>query len=233
MDWHPHLRQNSIDAIAFGSPSAAFDPADIMTLCGSDSRSGEGPVAMLLGDVSGPGGRCGRPIRLLDWVEKPVDFDRLRRRIEGAELAGFSRTPRILCLGFAGNRAACEPMAPQERGDAASKPVQTAADLGASGRVHLAIIDAAGLSAMEAQSLHSLCQSAEPPAVIIVAEPGMPRAAWDRINASLAGSLLSSRQFAEELQSLLNAKGLKRSLESGHREGKDHEGAPADHLCRG
>ena len=64
-----------------------------------DPGHDKGPAALLLGAGAGTDGNS-RPIRLLDWIEKPVDFERLRHRIENAGLANLSRAPRIVCLGF-------------------------------------------------------------------------------------------------------------------------------------
>jgi PAS domain S-box-containing protein len=223
------LRENTIDAIAFGPPTPAFNPAGLMKLCGGDSGAGNAPIAMLMGDISGAEGKYGRVIRLLDWVEKPVDIDRLRRRIENAELADLSRAPRILCLGVNSDESPCGTAATQAGVDL---PPKSAANGASTDRVHLAIIDATGLSAAEALSLRALCETAAPPPMIIVSEPGMPQSAWDRLNASLGASFPDPGQFVEDLQKLINAKGVKQSLEQiEHQESVSHERATADHLC--
>ncbi len=106
------------------------------------------------------------------------------------------------------------------------------ANRGSASRFHLAIIDATGLSAAEAVSLRALCEEADPPPMIIVSEPAMPQFAWDRLTASLGASFLNPEQFVEDLQKLINGKGLKRTLELfEHQESVSHERAAADHLC--
>jgi len=214
------LRQRNADAIAFGTLTAAFNPAALMELSGVSPGEGNAPVTMLMGAVSGSDGRCGRIIRLLDWVEKPVDIDRLRRRIESAELAVLSRAPRTQCFGFDSDEA------PRGVG---------AADAGIpSGACQLIIIDAAGLSAAEALTLRVQCQASDLPPIIIVSERGMPQAAWDRLNSALGALFLSPGQFADDLQKLIKAKGLKRSLELvDYPKDVSHERVAADHLRRG
>jgi PAS domain S-box-containing protein len=222
------LRLGNIAAIAFGPPTAAFNPAELMKLCSTGSGAGNTPVAMLMGDIDDADGEYGRVIRLLDWVEKPVDIDRLRRRIENADLADLSRTPRILCLGFNSDETPCD----TADGVLTGRPAANGANRATTDRFHLAIIDAAGLSAAEALSLRALCEVADPPPMIIVSEPAMPQSAWDRLNASLGASFLNPEQFVEDLQKLINGKGLKQNLELFEdQESVSHERAAADHLC--
>ncbi len=222
------LRQGNLDAIIFGPPTAAFNPAELMKLCETDAGAGNTPVAILMGSINGADGKYGRIVRLLDWVEKPVDIDRLRLRIENADLADLSRTPRILCLGFNNDETPCDTV----DGDLSRQTAANGTDPGSAGRFHLAIIDAAGLSAAEALSLRALCEETDPPPMIIVSEEAMPQSAWDRLNSSLGASFLNPGQFVEDLQKLINGKGLKRNLELfEHQENVGHERAAADHLC--
>ena len=226
------LRQDTIDAVAFGPLTAALNPAGLMKLIGPGH--GNAPLAMLICGTSGADTQFGRIIRLLDWVEKPVDLDRLRRRIENADLADLSRTPRILCLGFNSEEAPCDTGAAQAGADLGRKPAANGSGQSSPGRHHLAIIDAAGLSAAEALSLRALCDEADPPPMIIVSDRTMPQSAWDRLNASLGSPFRDPGQFADDLQKLINGKGLKRNLELLERqESVSHARAAADHLCRG
>jgi PAS domain S-box-containing protein len=223
------LRHEDIDAIVFGPPSAAINPAELMRLCGPDA--GRTPLVLLMGAINDGEGKYGRVIRVLDWVEKPVDLDRLRRRIENADLAGLSQAPHMLCLGFNSAETPCDSEIMQTDGEFGAQPSGNAADPDSAGPFHLAIIDATGLTAMEARSLRALCEQPDPPPMIIVSERGMPQYAWDRLNMSLGTSFLDHGQFAGELQKLINGKGLQRNLELlVHSESVGHERAAADHL---
>ena len=221
-----HLRQEDVDAIMFGPPTAALNPAEWMKRHGV--APGDAPIAILMGSVDQADEKYGRATRLLDWVEKPVDLDRLRRRIENSGLTDLSRTPRILCLGFNSDATPCDTDAVR----AGANGDHSEADPGSPGRHHLVIVDAAGLSATEALSLRALGNEADPPPMIIVSERSMPQSAWDRLNASLGAPFLNPGQFADDLQRLINGKGLKRNLELlEHQESLSHERAAADHLC--
>lgn len=225
-----HLRQRRVGAIAFGPPSAEFNPAALMTINDAEAGAGEAPTAILLTTTHGETGSHGAVIRLLDWVEKPVDIERLRRRIEGGGFAELSRAPNIVCLGFdCGDDEKAGPAQP-----AVGMSNLGGAVTGNTGAVSLAIVDAAGLTAQDAAVLRALCGTTDPMPMIFVSETTMPQAAWERLAASLAAPSLSSEQFAGQLQKLLNAKGLKRTLEiSRHQEAEPHEGAAEDHLRRG
>ena len=220
-DAERRMRLSDIAVIVFDPPTATFNPAALMDMSGAGPNAGSDPFAVLIGGGKDADAALARPVRLLDWMEKPVDFERVRRRIENADLADLSRPPQILCLGFKGDGP------PYDTASAGA-----AAEPGSQSGFHLVIVDVAGLSAAEAEKLRKLTEQPEPPAMIIVSEPNMPQSAWDRINGALAAASLNSEQFVDALQNFLNGKGLKRSLELfRHQEGDGHERAAADHLC--
>jgi hypothetical protein len=60
----------------------------------------------------------------------------------------------------------------------------------------------------------------------------MELAAWDRLTGALGAPCLQSEQFAEEMQRVLNGKGLKRQIELfEHQESESRERTSAHHLC--